>query len=303
MRTESELFRYDTSGRWYKGNTHIHTTASDGGKTLAEVGELYTGAGYDFACVTDHWIASDVESRSSSPPLLWLNGIELDGQDHTGASYHVVCLGSLHGISREMSFVDAMQAARDQNALLILAHPHWTGDTFEDALRWPFDGVEIYNNVCHWMNGKGNGLAYWESMLKVNPDTLAFSVDDAHLVPEHPAWNGGWIAVNAETCSKEKILQGIQRGNYYSSCGPQFINIEFDGSNVNVTTSPVQVVRLVGPAWLAKRIGSFDSEEITSASLGVSPDWDYAYVEIEDRQGRRAWTNTLFLHDRPSHGE
>ncbi len=26
-------FRYDTSGSWFKGNTHIHTPASDGGKT------------------------------------------------------------------------------------------------------------------------------------------------------------------------------------------------------------------------------------------------------------------------------
>jgi predicted metal-dependent phosphoesterase TrpH len=48
-----EFFRYDTSERWYKGNIHVHTTVSDGGKTRAEVGELYAGAGYDSCFVTD----------------------------------------------------------------------------------------------------------------------------------------------------------------------------------------------------------------------------------------------------------
>ena len=46
--TTPRHFRYDTSGRWYKGNTHIHTTRSDGGMTFAEVTQLYAGAGFDF---------------------------------------------------------------------------------------------------------------------------------------------------------------------------------------------------------------------------------------------------------------
>lgn len=294
------LFRYDTSGRWYKGNIHVHTTASDGGKTWAEVGELYAGAGYDFVFATDHWVASNVEDESSSSPLLWLDGIEIDGWDDSGAMYHVVCLGKTDPLDPETSFTDAMQSAREQGALLILAHPHWTGNTLQDALRWRFDGVEIYNHVCHWLNGKSNGLVYWEAMLKQDPNTLAFSVDDAHLRAEHPGWNGGWIVVNAPACSRDGILSGIRRGNYYSSCGPEFSAIELKGDDVIVRTSPVQFVRLVGPAYLGARVGSFDGKEITEASMAVPSDWDYAYIEIEDRQGRRAWTNTLFMQDHPT---
>jgi hypothetical protein len=292
----SKYFRYDTSGCWYKGNTHIHTTASDGGKTLAEVGELYAGAEYDFIFVTDHWAVSNVENETTLSPLLLLDGVEIDGWDDAGAWYHVVCLGTIQPFRFGTSLLDAMQSARDQGALLILAHPHWTGNTHQDASRWRFDGLEIYNHVCRWLNGKGDGLAYWEAMLKTNPDTLGFCVDDAHLLPEHPGWNGGWIVVNAPVCSRDEILGGIRRGNYYSSCGPEFSAIELDGEGVRVRTSPVQFVRLVGPAHLGARIGSFDGEEITSASMTIPPDWGYIYIEIEDRQGRRAWTNTLFTH-------
>lgn len=290
-------FRYHTSGRWYKGNTHVHTTASDGGKTLAEVGELYAGAGYDFIFVTDHWVASDVGSEAQSSPLLWLDGIELDGRDDTGAMYHVVCLGKTDPFDPGTSFTDCMQSAREQGALLVLAHPHWIGNTFEDALRWRFDGVEIYNHVCHWLNGKSNGLVHWEAMMRRDPGVLGFCVDDAHLRPEHPGWNGGWIVVNAPACSRDGILNGIRRGNYYSSCGPEFSAIAFDGTDVSITTSPVQFVRLVGPTHLGARVGSFDGAEITEAAMTVPPDWDYVYVEIEDRRGRRAWTNTLFVRE------
>ncbi|MBL7077809.1 MAG: hypothetical protein ISS31_10085, partial [Kiritimatiellae bacterium] len=65
--------RYDTSGRWFKGNTHIHSTASDGGKTFAELAGMYAGAGYDFLFRTDHWVASDTSKDAESYPLLWID--------------------------------------------------------------------------------------------------------------------------------------------------------------------------------------------------------------------------------------
>jgi hypothetical protein len=292
--THPQRFRYDTTGHWFKGNTHIHTTLSDGGMTYAEIAELYAGVGYDFLFAADHWVASDVSQNGEHTPLLWLDGLELDGHDETGAAYHVICLGKVEGISREMGFGPALQAARDQGVLLILAHPHWTGNTLEDALRWPFHGVEVYNHVCRWLNGKGDGTVYWSAMLRRNGDILAFSVDDAHLRPEHPGWNGGWIAVNAAQCTPEHILKAIRQGNYYASCGPEFRAIEFDGRHVHIETSPVQFVRMVGPAHLGQRLGSFDARRLTDVRMAVPPDWDYVYLEIEDDCGRRAWTNTLF---------
>jgi len=300
MSIRSKLFRYDTSGRWYKGNTHIHSTASDGGKSFAEIGDLYTGAGYDFLFATDHGVASNIKQETAASPLLWLDGIEIDGQDSAGANYHVVCLGRVKDITSETAFLDALESARDQNALLILAHPYWRGNTLDDAVRWDFYGVEIYNHVCRWLNGKNDGSVYWNAMLQHNPDTLAFSVDDAHLCPKHPGWNGGWIVVNTGDRSAKSIMHAIRRGNYYSSCGPEFETIDFDGENMHITVSPVQFIRLVGPASLGQRMGSFDGRLLSHASARVPADWDYVYIEIEDENGRRAWSNTLFMTDHPA---
>jgi len=120
-------FRYDTSKRWFKGNTHIHSTASDGGKTFAEIADMYASAGYDFLFRTDHWVLSDVEADAGEYPLLWLDGMELDGKDTEGAYFHVVCLGKVDGVAREGGLVEAMKKAREQGALLVDAHPHWCG--------------------------------------------------------------------------------------------------------------------------------------------------------------------------------
>ena len=193
-----------------------------------------------------------------------------------------------------------MRKARAQNALLVLAHPFWRGNTLEDAIRWNFDGVEIYNHVCHWLNGKSNSLTHWDAMLKVNPDTLGFSADDAHLRPEYPGWNGGWIVVNASELSDQAILTAIRRGNYYSSCGPDFVSLTLDGKFLHVESTPVQFVRLVGPDHHGWRVGSFDGGLRTQVSAKIPADWDYVYVEIEDQRGKRAWSNTLFVSSRPA---
>ncbi len=287
-------FRYCTSGQWFKGNTHLHSTASDGGKTFTELAEMYAGAGYEFLFRTDHWVPSDTSLDRETYPLLWLDGIELDGQDTTGASYHVVCLGAVHDINPDNGFMAGLAAAREQGALLILAHPHWCGNTTDDCLRWQFDGVEVYNHVCQWMNGKGSGLVHWNGALKVNPATLALAVDDTHLVPEHPGWNGGWIVVNTDACTPRKIMEAIRSGNFYSSCGPEIHSIAWDGNDVHLTTSPVRFVRLVGPDYRGMRRGSFDGSLITEVRIPVPMDWQYHCVELEDDTGRRAWTNALF---------
>ena len=285
--------RYSTSGRWFKGNTHIHSTASDGGKTFPELAELYAGGGYDFLFRTDHWVASDVEADEASYPLLWIDGIELDGKDETGSWFHVICLGKLEDMCRDGGFESGLKSAKEQGALTILAHPHWCANSLDDCVRWEFDGVEVYNHVCHWLNGKSNGLVHWDAALMHNPLTLGIAADDAHLNGEHLGWNGGWIVVNTDQCTSESLIRAIRQGNYYSSCGPEIHDIALEGDQLHVTTSPIRFARLVGPGACGKRFGSFDAEPFETIQFTVPEQWDYVYLEIEDAEGRRAWTNSL----------
>ncbi len=292
-----QRFRYQIDGRWFRGNTHLHSTVSDGRKTIPELGQLYRQAGYDFLCLTDHWTASNLDTYHTGDGLLWINGVELNAPDARGVEYHYVALGDLNGISDKLSLEEALISVRQQGAFIILAHPFWMGLTFDDCERFPAHAVELYNHICWHENGKGDGLVFWENMLGKNKGILGIASDDAHFIYNPPAWKGGWVMVNAAECSREAILRALRAGNYYSSCGPEFSQIEYRDGKVQVTTSPVQMIRLVGPGKFGKAIGVSYDAELTSAEFEIPDHWAYAYVEIEDNHKRRAWTNTLFLSE------
>ena len=291
---DAKRFRYDTSKHWYKGNTHIHSTVSDGGLDFGALARQYAESGFKFLFRTDHWATSGVARDTDSYPLVWMDGVELDGVDDAGAYLHVVCLGTLSGITASMGVTAAMNAARAQGAMIIIAHPFWSGNTFDECIRHTPDAVEVYNHVCRWLNGKSDSHPYWQALLKHNPDTLALASDDAHCMSTHPGWNGGWIVINAPECTPSAIMTSIRRGNYYSSCGPDFHALEYDGSTLHVRTSPVQFLRVVGPASCGQCYGGYGAARITDVRVTVPQDWDYVYVEIENEHGARAWTNTLF---------
>lgn len=288
-------FRFNTDNKWFKGNTHLHSIASDGGKDFSEIAQMYASVGYDFLFRTDHWVLSDVQSDNCSYPLLWLDGTEIGGYDQRGSYFHVVCLGTLNNIYPQLGLKKSMQLARQQNALLILAHPFWSGNSLDDALYYEFDGIEIYNHVCHWLNGKSSGLIHWNAALRKKPELLAFACDDAHLLPEHPTWNGGWIMVNAPQCSREAIVKAIKQGNYYSSCGPELKAIFCDGDYLHLESSAIAYARLVGPDIQGLRKDFPQGKTFNTACFPIPKQWKYAYLELEDSEGRKAWTNNLFL--------
>ena len=119
-------FRYDFSGKWFKGNLHMHTTRSDGRLTVKEASRFYSERGYDFIAITDHMTPFKRNEIEDDLSLLVLNGIELNGKDDQDSFYHVVCIGNVEGISEDMELMEAMKIARSQGNILIWAHPHWS---------------------------------------------------------------------------------------------------------------------------------------------------------------------------------
>jgi len=287
-------FRYEGLTRWWKGNLHVHSTRSDGGKTPAELAALYAAAGYDFIVLADHWVAGSPPDLPQPSTLTVLDGVELDGDDSTGAYFHVVCIGCRDGIDREMGLEAAMAEARRQGAALVLAHPLWTGNSADDALRHGFDGVEAFNNVADWLNGKSSGAFHWDRMLDRSASTFGSAVDDAHINADHPTWNGGWVHVNAPTSTPAALLEAIKAGRFVSSRGPVIHSLSASGREVAVRCSPVRFIRLVGPANHGRRLAAREGPLLTEGAFAVPEDWTHARIEIEDERGRRAWTNALF---------
>lgn len=289
-------YRYDTSGRWYKGSIHLHTVGSDGHLTLDELVQKYSEAKFDFIAITDHWCLPELNGSSDPSPLLVINGVELDGFDNLGAYYHVLAIGiSLKPPLLTGNFVKILRSAYAQGAVLIWAHPHWTGNSLREGMRHKFHGLEIYNHSSQCENGSGYALSHWDGMLNHNPDFLGFATDDSHFIPDQPYWKGGWIMVNAEGCTEEVILESIRQGNFYATQGPEFKTIEYGEGTVTVETSLATYVRLIGPRRTGKWIHALGKEPVTRAEFELPRDWPYARLEIEDAGGKRAWSNPLWF--------
>jgi hypothetical protein len=297
IRQEHRLrYRYATSGQWYKGSLHLHTNRSDGHLSLTELIKIYAAENFDFIAVTDHWCLPENNGNRKTLPLLLIDGIELDGFDSAGVYFHVLALGaSLQIPTATRNFLKALQAARSQGALLIWAHPHWTGNSPGEGLCHNFHGMEIYNHSSHCENGSGYALSHWDRALNRHPDFLGFATDDSHFIPEQHYWKGGWIMVNAASCTQEEILSSIRRGNFYASQGPEFKTIEYSASGVKVETSPVTYVRLIGARMAGSWIKAKGTEPLLQAEFQLPSDWPYARLEIEDTNGKRAWSNPLWL--------
>jgi hypothetical protein len=290
-----ERFRYDCSGKWFKGSVHVHTTNSSGGLTVAETTAFYAEAGYDFVCITDKMVpfAGDPDARY---PLLVLNGIEVEGEDDQGSYYHVVCIEGIDGITGDTRLAEVIRLVRAQGGILVWAHPHTSNNTVAEGLRHKFHGVEVFNSIAQIAFGKGMGAFHWDASLVHQPDMLGFATDDAHFIREIPAEKGGWIMVNAPELSRDAILASIHRGNFYSSSGPLFKSISIEqGNRIVAETSPVIYARLVGIRGLNKYRGTKNKEPMTETHFRLPDDWSYARLEIEDADGKVAWSNPLLI--------
>ena len=289
-----ERFRYDCSGKWFKGNLHMHTDHSDGNMPVADACAYYAERGYDFISITDHMIPFAGAESNDQLPIMILDGIELWGDDDHGSHYHIVCIGGVEGISVDMALMEALQKARSQGSIIICAHPHWTGNTVADGIRHGFHGMEIYNFSCEVSIGKGYGVFHWDAVLERQPDLLGFATDDNHFFERFPPQVGGWIMVNAPELSREAITASIGQGNFYSSNGPDFKSIYLEkGNRIVATTSPVAHARLVGPATMGKWKAAADNETITETHFRIPDDWAFARLEIEDANDKKAWSNPL----------
>jgi len=288
-------FRYDCSGKWFKGNVHVHTNKSRRSLTLADVTAFYAEAGYDFICITDK-IAPFTGNSGDKHPLLVLSGMEVEGEDDQGSFYHVVCIEGVEGITSDTKIVEVIKKVRAQGGVLIWAHPYTLHNTVEEGLRHDFHGVEVFNSINQVVFGKGMAAYHWDAALVHKPDMLGFATDDAHFISGVPAENGGWIMVNSPELSRDSLIESIHRGNFYSSTGPLFKSLALeDGNRIVAETSPIIYARLVGPRGINKYRVASEKEPMTETHFRMSENWPYARLEIEDASGRKAWSNPLFI--------
>src|SRR6202140_2747583 len=130
------------------GVIHVHTKASDGSGTVAEVMAAAEKADLSFIAITDHNVAMTKDELAEDPPdLPIISGVELG----TNAG-HFLALGIPPSWVLPKTKDDRvlLAAARAAGAFRVLAHPFHPHTPWTDWKTSDFDGMEIWNEDAAW---------------------------------------------------------------------------------------------------------------------------------------------------------
>jgi PHP domain len=138
------------------GVIHIHTKASDGSGTVAEVMAAAEKANLSFIAITDHNVAMTESDLAEDPPdLPIISGVEVG----TTAG-HFLALGIPPSWvqPKTKDDRDLLAAARAVGAFRVLAHPFHPHTPWTDWKTSDFDGMEIWNEDATWRQNNFFGL-------------------------------------------------------------------------------------------------------------------------------------------------
>ena len=238
-------------GSWFKGSLHIHSSASDGERTPDEVIAWYRERAYHFLALTDHGVWS--EARSLGSDLITVSGIEVERLDPLSGEYHLVGLGltrpPILAEGEVLPIQEAINSLRAAGGRVILAHPYWSGQMSKDLLE--LEGccaLEVYNGGCEVDNARGFSTVHWDDLLAAGGRLWGVAVDDAHWRQGDHDAGLGWIWVKAPALTQESILHALEKGLFYSSCGPLIHDLKLDvaSGEVRVQCYPVALIDFMG---------------------------------------------------------
>ncbi len=295
---------FDKPGRFWKGNLHAHSNASDGRLTPDAVCRLYAEEGYDFLALTDHFLERYgfplVDTRSfRTQTFTTILGAELHaGQTELGEIWHILAVGlPLDFAPSPPSETGAEIAARAlaAGAFVAAAHPNWYSLSEADILSLgAIDAIEIYNGVACDHNDRAESWHIADVLLGKGHRYTTYAADDYHTNPANNDFGRGWVWVKSESPDPDALVTALKAGHYYASTGPQIHDIRVQpDQSIYVRCSPVERIWVTGVASRTRRTnGSAITEAEFSLDAFNSP---FCRVTIRDVYGRQAWSNPIWF--------
>ncbi|MDR1133651.1 MAG: CehA/McbA family metallohydrolase [Synergistaceae bacterium] len=309
-------------GQFYKGNIHCHSTRSDGHLSPEKVVEAYRGKGYHFIAFTEHNLYSDF-SKFNGDGFITIQSVEASPAMPEGEirAYHFIALpgdsarrenASLpmyrHGDETPcapfFSFGDLQEFIDNfynRGYMVMINHPFWSRIEYDEILPLKnLFALEIYNFCSGVIENMAESNVCYDALLRNGMKLWCAAVDDNHnefaLTGARCDSFGGFIRVKAESLRESDICDAIARGSFYSSTGPEIYDFYLDGDEVHFSSSPAARIYVLGDVRQILSSAAEDSEHLLTGVTGkISGDERYIRVECYDINGKKAYTNPIFL--------
>ncbi len=301
--------------RWLKGNTHTHTTESDGDSDPEVVARWYRDHGYDFLVLSDHNVLVDpgTLARLVDSTFLLIPGEEVtSGFDGKPVHVNGLNLPELVAPREEETLVGTIQAnvdaVREKDGVPHINHPNF-GWAFgaEELSRVQNDRLlEIFNGHPDVHNRGGGGYPgmeeIWDVLLTRGKRIFGIAVDDAHHFQgefgAHRANPGrGWVMVQAPALEAGAIMSALEEGRFYASTGVVLDDILVSDDRLTVRIRPRGSFR-----YTTTFIGT--GGRVLETAFGPEAVFDlngreaYVRARVEDSGGAVAWIQPVWVEGR-----
>lgn len=230
----------------FQGDTHMHTTASDGKLTSEELADLARKQGLDFIIITDHNNFAMNHHLPQRPDLTVIPGTEWTHyKGHSGFWGVKEPYRTPFCVNTPAEARAVIDEARGKGALIVVNHPFCKP---ECGWAWgfdlaPCDLVEVWNGPLMAQPENAACLAWWHGQLTEGKRIPVTGGSDFHrlgpmLLPGMPC-----TCVFAPSRSQGDILDALRQGNSYIKYAPDGPDMELDGATLGGTLpdGPFQV--------------------------------------------------------------
>ena len=297
--------------RWFKGNTHTHTTNSDGDTPPEQVAQWYKSHGYAFLVLSDHNVFTDPKTLAS---LVDSSFLLVPGEEVTTsfqkAAVHINALAVTRVIPplKDSTLLGTVQknvdAIRADQAVPHINHPNflWSVDSAtlfrvrNDRLFEIFNGHPTVHNAG---GGDWPGMEeVWDGLLSSGKRIFGIAVDDAHhfqgefnVTRANPG--RGWVGVRATALDSRALVSALDNGQFYASSGVTLSDV-----TVSPTTLEIRIAQKGDFKYTTQFIGQDGRVLATDKSL--TPRYTlkgaetYVRAKVTDSGGAAAWVQPVF---------
>jgi hypothetical protein len=283
---------YSGGGTWYKGETHAHSTRSDGELSPTGLAARYDGLGFDFVAITDHHTVTKLKGNG----ILVLGQESGKGGSEVGEQYsqHMTALSISSSISEGLSMQGKIDRINAQGGLVVFNHPttmFYSYDLNDLRSLQNYTALEIYNGYNDGILA-GNPVGLWDDILSTGKRVWGVAGDDAHTQDD---CGKGWIEVRVSGgLSTANILNAIKRGSFYASQGPVIDDLVFEGKTFTVSSPGADSIAFYGRD--GRHLATVNGG---SANYTINGNEGYVRAEVSEG-GKKAWSQPVFVGTRSS---
>jgi len=160
---------------------------------------------------------------------------------------------------------EILARAGEEGFLCIYNHPTWSKQSYPDYA--PLKGLwalEI-RNTHNVLNGfDDNNHRVYQDLLELGNRLAVVACDDTHR--PHTV-GGSWTMIGAKELTYPAVIEAMEQGNLYATCGPLIHSLTIDGATLRITCDPAAQITVQTQARFAKREAG---DGITEAEFDLS---------------------------------